>query len=105
MACRVPVVVSRTTAHAYYFDSTLVRFFSPGQPAALAEALVEAYAQRSTPDRRVDVAQNFAIRHSWQERMGDYGRVLDGLVVKSHRGRTQFVHQYTQSSPKKVRQQ
>jgi glycosyltransferase involved in cell wall biosynthesis len=102
MACRVPVVVSRTTAHAHYFDASLVRFFAPGQPGALAEALIELYDQRSNVERRVDSAQNFAIRHSWQERMGDYGRVLDTLMAKSRRSRTAFP-QYTQGSHQKIR--
>ncbi|MCA1563470.1 MAG: glycosyltransferase, partial [Acidobacteria bacterium] len=80
MACGVPVVVSRTQIDAHYFDDSLVRFFTPGKEADLAEALVWAYEHRDEHRRRVGIARDFAVRYSWQERVVDYRTLVESLV-------------------------
>jgi glycosyltransferase involved in cell wall biosynthesis len=85
MACGVPVLVSRTLIHAYYFDDTLVRFFPPGHERDLAEALVETYEQGSGQSERLRAAQSFAIRNSWQTRVDDYRGLIELLVATSAR--------------------
>jgi glycosyltransferase involved in cell wall biosynthesis len=84
MACRVPVVVSRTLIHAYYFDDALVRFFPPGHERELAEVFVQSY-QQTIPSARLQAAQDFAIRNSWQARAGDYRRVIESLTPPAAR--------------------
>jgi glycosyltransferase involved in cell wall biosynthesis len=79
MACDVPVIVSRTQIDAYYFDDTVVRFFTPGDEGDLAAALLDEYRNREKRSR-VPAARDFAVRYSWQARAIDYQRVIDGLV-------------------------
>jgi glycosyltransferase involved in cell wall biosynthesis len=83
MACRVPVVISRTQVDAHYFDDSLVRFFHPGDEKDLARALVETYQQRAVLGPRIDRAYEFAVRNSWQQRIGDYRGLVESLIDKS----------------------
>lgn len=78
MACRVPVIASRTRVDEYYFNDSLVRFFTPGDPADLARAMLCAYRQ---PDGdRVERARGFALQNSWQKRAGEYVDIVERLV-------------------------
>lgn len=87
MACGVPVVASRTPAHAYYFNDSVVRFFSPGDEAALAEAILDSYRGRLKNGAQVQRALDFAADHSWQKRVKDYTALVAALVSRSHRNR------------------
>jgi glycosyltransferase involved in cell wall biosynthesis len=80
MACGVPVIVSRTQVDSHYFDDSLVRFFAPGDEADLARAMVHVYERRAERAAWTASARRFAEANSWQERVGDYLRVFDGLV-------------------------
>jgi glycosyltransferase involved in cell wall biosynthesis len=83
MACDVPVVVSRTQIDAHYFDDTVVRFFASGQAADLGAALLEMYQHRSNGQDRIRAAREFAVRHSWQERVVDYRGLIESLLPDS----------------------
>jgi glycosyltransferase involved in cell wall biosynthesis len=80
MACGVPVIVSRTQVDSHYFDDSLVQFFTPGDEADLARAMVLVYERRAERAAWTAPARRFAEAHSWQQRAGDYLRVFDGLV-------------------------
>jgi glycosyltransferase involved in cell wall biosynthesis len=81
MACGVPVIVSRTRVDAYYFDDTLVRFFTPGDERALAAAMVSVYEHRLEHGAWLRSAREFAIRNSWQERGVDYLEIVERLAA------------------------
>jgi glycosyltransferase involved in cell wall biosynthesis len=85
MACGVPVVVSKTMVDAHYFDSTVVRFFVPGSEADLAAALLDVYDNRLQHDPWINSARQFALRNSWQERVGDYTKLIQSLVGSATR--------------------
>ena len=78
MACGVPVVVSRTQVDAYYFNDSLVRFFTPGDEADLAAALFKSYDCSGHADR-IQAGRSFAIHLSWQERVVDYRLLIESL--------------------------
>jgi glycosyltransferase involved in cell wall biosynthesis len=82
MACGVPVIVSRTQVDAHYFNDSVIRFFTPGDEHDLARAMVEMYRRRSELQPMIAAALGFAIAHSWQERIGDYQAIVDGLVAE-----------------------
>jgi glycosyltransferase involved in cell wall biosynthesis len=79
MACGVPVIVSRTRIDQHYFTDDLVRFFQPGNASDLADAMVDMFTNRSNLASSIEKARTFAIANSWQEREGDYLRLVDGL--------------------------
>ena len=81
MASNVPVIVSRTRVDAHYFNSTLVRFFEPGDDRDLAAAMLDTFQNREAARIRAVSAQRFAIQNSWQQRAGDYRNLIDTLVT------------------------
>jgi glycosyltransferase involved in cell wall biosynthesis len=83
MACAVPVIVSRTQVDAYYFDDTFVRFFTSGNEHDLATALLEVYGDRARRAAKIELARDFAVRHSWQERGADYHGLIGSLLSRS----------------------
>lgn len=76
MAAGVPVVVSRTAAHAHYFSEDVVRFFEAGAEDALAAAMLEAYRDGAATERATR-AQVFAGTFAWALRMHEYFEVVD----------------------------
>jgi glycosyltransferase involved in cell wall biosynthesis len=78
MACGVPVIVSRTRIDDFYFDDSLVRFFSPGEEAELTSALVWMFDGRDSHSEWKLRAREFAIRNSWQARVSEYINLVDG---------------------------
>jgi glycosyltransferase involved in cell wall biosynthesis len=85
MACGVPVIVSRTQVDAHYFDSSIVRFFTPGSHDDLAQAMLWAYEHRAEHDDWVRAERAFAQENSWQERSVDYLQIIQRLAGASPR--------------------
>jgi glycosyltransferase involved in cell wall biosynthesis len=81
MACGVPVVISRTAVDSHYFDDRLVKFFAPHDERDLGSALLWAYMSAADRSARAKAGLEFAVRNSWQERVGDYRRLIDALLV------------------------
>jgi glycosyltransferase involved in cell wall biosynthesis len=89
MITGVPVIVSRTRVDEHYFDSTLVRFFDPGDERDLAAAMLDTRLHMDAAMTRAVNAREFAIRNSWQCRGQDYHRLIDSLVGEVSRDRPQ----------------
>jgi len=81
LASGVPVIASRTRAHDYYFDDTLVTFFTSGDVDSLSNALLHHYQNR----RRSADAQRgvlFAHTYDWRVHVAEYYRVVtSGRIV------------------------
>jgi len=87
MACGVPVILARTLVDSYYFDDTLVRFFTPGDERDLAEAMLAVYERRADQSQWIHTAQMFAIRNGWQTRVTEYLQLVAKLDANSRVGR------------------
>jgi glycosyltransferase involved in cell wall biosynthesis len=87
MACGVPVIVSRTRIDSYYFDESVVHFFTSGDEHELANALIRAHERRGTLDAWITAGRECAKRYSWESRSIDYQAILDSLVADAHRRR------------------
>jgi glycosyltransferase involved in cell wall biosynthesis len=81
MAVGVPVIVSSTKVDRYYFNDSIVRFFEPGNPDALAREMMALL--RDDELRRCMTAQAFryAATHCWENRRRDYLRLVDSLCA------------------------
>lgn len=79
MAFRLPVIASRLDAVAAYFDEDSLQFFTPGDPASLAEAILDLYEH---PQRRrllVENSQKLYRRYAWEEQKRAYLEVFRRL--------------------------
>jgi glycosyltransferase involved in cell wall biosynthesis len=83
MASKVPVIVSRTRVDQHHFDSSLVRFFDSGDDGQLAEAMIDCYQNRADAAARAEAGFAFAQRNSWQQRGGDYRKLITSLLAPS----------------------
>jgi len=83
MAVGIPVIVSGTKVDRYYFNDSIVRFFEPGNPDALAREMMAVL--RNDELRRHITAQAFsyAATHCWENRKGDYLRLVDSLCTRT----------------------
>lgn len=80
MAVGVPLIVSRTSVHSYYFNESMVRFFTPGDDAELAESILEMYRNPELRRRLVNSAQKHVESHNWGVKKDEYLDLVDRLV-------------------------
>jgi glycosyltransferase involved in cell wall biosynthesis len=83
MACGVPVVMSRTQVDSRHFDDSLVRFFEPGAPEALADAMLRDYEHPEERLARVQHASNFVAQIDWAAKLPCYLQIVSGGVTLS----------------------
>ena len=72
MASGLPVLASRTRAHAHYFDDSVVKFFAAGDAAELAEKMAWLYEHRCEHDEWTQRGIDLAAKYGWQSRVEDY---------------------------------
>jgi glycosyltransferase involved in cell wall biosynthesis len=80
MACGVPAIVSKTKVDSYYFTDQVVRFFTPGDSADLARAMIAVYQQRDSHGTWVSAASDFVRHNAWQGHSSDYTSIVDRLA-------------------------
>jgi glycosyltransferase involved in cell wall biosynthesis len=80
MSLRVPLVVADTRVDRFYFNDSLVRFFTPDSVDDLAAALLEAYASPAQGAARASRALEFAGANSWAHKKRDYLDIVGRLV-------------------------
>ena len=79
VAMRRPVIVSRLRTVEAYFDSSMVRFFEPGNDRELAESIVELYRNPELAKELAVNAEAFTARYNWPEHRQIYFRLIDSL--------------------------
>jgi glycosyltransferase involved in cell wall biosynthesis len=104
MAVGVPVIVSSTKVDRYYFNDSVVRFFEPGNPDALATEMVSVLRNHELRKRMTAQALKYAATHCWENRKGDYLRLVDSLCAGRDERRNAVLETKT-NAPGSVRRQ
>jgi glycosyltransferase involved in cell wall biosynthesis len=81
MTLGIPIVISKTTAHSYYYNDSMVRFFRPRDHNDLANAIISLYRDENMRNRLTDNANEFLERHSWSLAKQDYYNTIDSLLA------------------------
>jgi glycosyltransferase involved in cell wall biosynthesis len=80
VACGIPVIAARLRTIEHYFPDDSLRFFAPGNPASLAEAVEEFYFDgrigHSFATRASEVVANF----SWDRQRESFFGAVDDLL-------------------------
>lgn len=76
----IPIIITRTKAHSYYYDDSMVRFFDPCNSRDLADAVIELYRDPEKMRRMVANSRGFMNRHSWQNGGDTYRKIVMDLV-------------------------
>jgi len=85
MAMGVPVVVADTTIDKYYFDDSVVKFFSGGSPSDLANKMLEIIRNPAARLQQIENASRFVEKIDWDVKQHEYLALVDGLIgAKKH---------------------
>jgi glycosyltransferase involved in cell wall biosynthesis len=84
MAVDVPLVVSRTAIHSYYFDDSMVKFFNPNDEAELASYVLELYQDPELRKQLVANARTYVAANNWNVKKQEYLALVDRLVDPNH---------------------
>jgi len=71
-----PVVVSRTPIAQYYFDDSIVKFFTPEDEEDFARCVIELYKNPEEMKRLSENCDKFNNTHSWDIYRAEYFKIL-----------------------------
>jgi len=72
-----PVVVSKTTIAEYYFNDSIVRFFTPENVKAFASCVVDLYQNPAEMKKLSENCKKFNETHSWEIYETEYFKILN----------------------------
>jgi glycosyltransferase involved in cell wall biosynthesis len=77
----IPIVISGTRAHRYYYKEDMVVFFTPGDEKDLARAIILLY-QKSLQERNllIENAMKFLEKNNWQRIKEIYLQTIGSLI-------------------------
>jgi len=82
MAVGVPLVVSRTRIHQYYYDDTLVKYYDKDDEAQLAANIIFLRNNPAVCEQQVAKALKYVEVHNWDVEKYQYLGIVDSLVAK-----------------------
>lgn len=83
MSLGVPVVVSRTTIDAYYFNDSVVSFFTPDDVGNLSDSMLKLVKDPGMRNKLSENALRFVTDFSWETRKWEYLGLVDRLTGRS----------------------
>jgi glycosyltransferase involved in cell wall biosynthesis len=81
MAVGVPLVVSRTTIHQYYYSDALVKYYNSDDETELAANMILLMKNPALRRQQVANALKYVESHSWNVDKYDYLGIVDSLVA------------------------
>jgi len=81
MSLGIPVIISRTPAHSYYYDDSMVKFFIPCDKKDITKAIVELCEDNIARQELVDNAKIFIMEHGWHREKEKYFKIIDKLLA------------------------
>lgn len=76
----IPIVISRTAAHRFYFDSSMVKFFEPDNKDDLARSVILLHQNEQDRSRLVKNSQLFIEKFGWNQSKRIYFQIIDRLL-------------------------
>lgn len=80
MAVGVPVVVSRTKIHAYYYDDSIVKFYDGDNVDELAANIMLLRRDASLRNQLISNASKYVQANNWEVRKKEYLSVVDAVA-------------------------
>lgn len=82
MAAGVPLVVSRTRIHQFYYDDGLVNYYDDDNEDQLAANILNLRNNPSLRQQQVSAALKYVEAHNWAQEKSQYLAIVDSLVAK-----------------------
>jgi glycosyltransferase involved in cell wall biosynthesis len=89
MAVGVPLVVSRTRIHEYYYEDSLVKYYEHDNESELAAGILYLRQNPSARERQIANALKYVQAHNWDIEKNRYLGIVDSLVARNPRLRQQ----------------
>ena len=80
MALGIPIVISRTKAHSFYYDPSMVKFFEPDDHRDLARCVIELWHRPKDRRRMAANALEFMDRNGWKVYREKYYHIVEELL-------------------------
>jgi glycosyltransferase involved in cell wall biosynthesis len=80
MAVGVPVIASKTSIHAYYYDESIIQYYENDDEIQLAEQILLLRSDTQLRDRLVVNAKKYVQNNNWDVRKHEYLQLVDSLV-------------------------
>jgi glycosyltransferase involved in cell wall biosynthesis len=80
MSLGVPVIASKTTIHAYYYDESIIQYYDNDDEFQLAEQILRL---KNNPELRQSLAENakrYLEENTWDARKHEYLQLIDSLI-------------------------
>jgi glycosyltransferase involved in cell wall biosynthesis len=87
MALGVPLVVSRTKIHEFYYSDALVKYYGRDDKDELARSIVLLKRNSAMRDQLVANALRYVEANNWDVEKGQYLRMVDSLAQSKVRSR------------------
>ncbi|WP_162604830.1 glycosyltransferase family 4 protein [Geomonas ferrireducens] len=76
----IPIVISRTAGHSFYYTDDMVKFFEPCNSADLAAAVTDLYRNKEMRQRQVRQSLKFIEDNSWDRIQLSYLNIVKELI-------------------------
>ena len=81
ISMEIPIVISKTKAHAFYYDNSMVKFFEPCNSEDLARAVVDLFDNAEERALLVKNASAFMKEHGWNKSKEVYSKIVNDLIA------------------------
>lgn len=81
MSLGVPVIASKTTIHAYYYDDSIIQYYENDDESQLAAQILRLTNDARLRRSLVENARLYARENSWDARKGEYLQLIDSLIT------------------------
>jgi len=82
MAAGVPIVASRTSIHARYYDDSVLKYYDSDNDEALADCIFSMWGSPEQRQEQVIRANQYVEQNNWEAKRGDYLRLVDTLTSR-----------------------
>lgn len=73
----IPIVISKTQGHRYYYDDSMVKFFEPCNSADLARSVIELHDSKIARAQQVKNTQHFMDQYRWDIYKNVYLQIVE----------------------------
>lgn len=80
MGLGVPLVVSRTKIHAYYYDDSMVKFYEKDNDEELAAGILLLRRDADLRQKLTTKASDYVSKNNWEVRKTEYLQLVDSLA-------------------------
>jgi glycosyltransferase involved in cell wall biosynthesis len=80
MSLGVPLIASETKIDKFYFNDSMLKFFTPDDVNDLAECMLLLRTDKALRDRLRENAQEFVENYRWEKKKHEYLELVDSLT-------------------------